>query len=275
MSCGAMFGTDAVVLPMLCGPWGRVTDTPGVMFEGGGALSVSNHSPWTFHSDGSERLPFQNRKLLSPSLLAYSVLPNRFHELRRRVDRHPDRARFRRRHVVAVGRVPVEHGEAVGSRQLGHDGVVLRLVGAVGVPQRAVVLELGQRLLPGAPVLRQERRRVLHAVEDDGDVDAGRGRGSHVGLVEPVGLDHRRGVGDAIAGEVEVARVGDLVVAHEDDVRRLQRGKRHALELGHVGDRQRGAAGRRRERRQCRWRGCSCRRCARRRRSPGRRRCSG
>src|ERR1700754_2212928 len=77
MSCGAMFGTDAVELPMLCGPWGRVTDTPGAMFEGGGALSVSNHSPWTFHSDGSERLPFQNRKLLSPSLLLYSVLPNR------------------------------------------------------------------------------------------------------------------------------------------------------------------------------------------------------
>src|SRR5678816_2719803 len=77
MSCGGMFGTDAVVLPRLCAPWGRVTDTPGVMFEGGGTLSVSNHRPWTFHSDGSDRLPFQNRKLSLPSLLAYSVLPNK------------------------------------------------------------------------------------------------------------------------------------------------------------------------------------------------------
>jgi hypothetical protein len=48
------------------------------MLEGGGEFSVSIHRPLTFHSDGSERLPFQKTKSLSlwpGSLYCCSVVP--------------------------------------------------------------------------------------------------------------------------------------------------------------------------------------------------------
>ena len=124
-----------------------------------------------------------------------------------RVELDPDGPRLRRGDVVAVG--AVEHRQ-VQRRQGLLDGVELIRIRAVSGP-RAGAAELGQRLLPGGPVLGQQGGGILDASEHERDIDAGIGgvgdvAGTYAIRRFDVGL-----AGDAISGEIQIARVRDRI----------------------------------------------------------------
>ena len=121
-----------------------------------------------------------------------------------RVELDPDGPRLRRGDVVAVG--AVEHRQ-VKRRQGLLDGVELIRIRAVSGP-RAGAAELGQRLLPGGPVLGQQGGGILDASEHERDIDVGIGGvGDVVGTYAKRRFDAEGWIGDAISGEIQIARV--------------------------------------------------------------------
>jgi hypothetical protein len=132
-------------------------------------------------------------------------------EVVRRVELDPDGPRLRRGDVVAVR--AVEHRQVKG-RQALLDGVELIRIRAVSGP-RAGAAEFGQRLLPLGPVPGQQRGRILDASEHERDIDASIGGvGDVAGTYAIRRFDVEGRIGDAISGEIQIARVCDLIVTN-------------------------------------------------------------
>jgi hypothetical protein len=134
----------------------------------------------------------------------------------RLVEMHPDRARLDRRDI-AVGAQLIDRLDAV-SVQGSQNGAVLRRIGAVGRPQRAALVQGSELLLARPPIGIQQRRRIVRAVQHQGDVHR------EVGHRRPAA----QGRGSAaVAGEIEVGRVRKLRVrnGHRGEPSRLVLGR--------------------------------------------------
>ena len=193
-------------LPGLCQPCASAAWAP---LPGLGRTSlkveVSNHRPWTPSRD---QLAGQ-RQVAVPVAGGVARLIGAFlHRGGRseqggevaRIDPDPDRARGRRRHV-AVGGVDLVDGPDPERRQVGQDLVVFCLVGTVGRPQRAAVVEGLEVALARPPALGEQRRWIVGAIEHQGDIEGERGeRGAVAGNRSCA----------AIAVEIEKGRIRKL-----------------------------------------------------------------
>ena len=143
--------------------------------------------------------------------------------------RHPDGARFLRGDV-AIGRTGRAADDRAVARQDRSGVVVVAGRGAIGRPQGAVVLELLQRRLPGRPIAGEQRRGIVGARQDEGDVDVLEGRPSRNGIGR---LDRCR-CGRAVTRQVEERRIGyrrhgTLLASHARDARRSPFPRRQSL----------------------------------------------